>query len=234
VKPYLVTITGADDSTNIHHLIALSQRFSFVEWGILVSERQEGTPRFPSRGWIDRFVSVAKGFGPLNVSTHLCGKWVRELLKGELDWEDVPGIAAVGQRVQINTHAEAHESSTAMAANMRSLLGKKFIFQWDGVNGHNAMAAKALGVDAAVLFDTSGGAGVLPDSWPRALSGIPCGYAGGLGPDNVVEQIRAIEGNACRSDPFWIDMERRVRTEDDSALDMEAVESVLKQVAVMS
>lgn len=237
MKPYLVTITGADDSTNIHHLIALSQRYRFVEWGILVSEKQEATPRFPSRAWINKFDMVARDFGRVNVSTHLCGKWVRQLLKGELNWDHVPTVARLGQRVQINTHAEAHESATGMAENMLAVSGsasntKRFIFQWDGINGHNAMAAMSMGVNAAILFDASGGAGLLPEAWPRALSGIPCGYAGGLGPDNVVEQVNLI-AKASRGEQFWIDMERRVRTPDDSALDMAAVESVLKQVSEM-
>lgn len=48
-----VTITGADDSTDISQLVELSQEFPFVEWGILVSRRSEGGPRFPSREWID-------------------------------------------------------------------------------------------------------------------------------------------------------------------------------------
>jgi hypothetical protein len=42
-----VTITGADDSTSIDEMLALSRRFPFVEWGILVSKRHEGSYRFP-------------------------------------------------------------------------------------------------------------------------------------------------------------------------------------------
>jgi hypothetical protein len=57
------------------------------------------------------------------------------------------------------------------------------------------------------LFDTSGGAGVLPQEWPVPAKDFWCGYAGGLGPFNVIEQVRKIE-TVCAK-PFWIDMERR-------------------------
>jgi hypothetical protein len=103
--------------------------------------------------------------------------------------------------------------------------GKQFIFQWDGVNSHLTYAAAAYGFDVAALFDLSGGAGVLPSSWPQPTSAFWCGYAGGLGADNVTEQLAMIESICPR--PFWIDMERRVRTQDDSALDLDAVRSVL-------
>ena len=73
-----VTITGADDSTSIPELVNLSKEFPFVEWGILVSKRHEGEFRFPSRHWIERFSDVA-GRAKLNVSTHVCGVWVRQM-----------------------------------------------------------------------------------------------------------------------------------------------------------
>lgn len=223
-----VTITGADDTTDIGALEDLSREFPFVEWGILVSSRQEGSPRFPSRRWIAGFADAVRD-REINVSMHVCGRWVRQLLLGALDWNELPDVVSVCQRVQINTHAEVHQSKTSMMDNLRRLQGKQFIFQWDGVNDHLAMAALGWGIDAAALFDTSGGAGVLPTSWPAAVAGIPCGYAGGLGPDNVVAQVAAIE-TVCNV-PYWIDMERRVRVADDSSLDMTAVRSVLEQIA---
>lgn len=223
-----VTITGADDSVRIPDLVELSKEFPFVEWGILVSRRQEGSYRFPSREWIDQFSAVAS-VHKFNVSTHVCGLWVRQMFKGELDWRDLPGCLEVSQRVQINTHAEPHVSTTGL---LKSLLGEKFkefIFQWDGVNNHLTYAALAYGIKVAALFDTSGGAGILPDEWPTSAKEFWCGYAGGLGPLNVVEQVRKIEA-VCKK-PYWIDMERKVRSEDDSRLNMSAVRAVLKSTA---
>lgn len=222
---YRVTITGADDQTNIRDLIDLSDEYRFVEWGILVSKKQEGSVRFPSKSWMMQFAKAAAG-SELKVSTHLCGAWVRKLLLGKLDWSEVPEVVNVSRRVQINTHAEIHESSAEMIDNISQMYPREVIFQWDGVNNHFAYAMKGQGLQIEVLFDTSGGAGVVPKNWPQALGGFQCGYAGGLGPENVSEKIAEIR-KICGA-PFWIDMERRVRTEDDSRLDIEKVRKVLE------
>lgn len=223
-----VTITGADDSTDEMALVNLSRRFPFVEWGILVSKRQEGSYRFPSRAWIDRFTSLAH-LHKLHTSAHVCGVWVRKMFTGDLDWMDLPTIIQVCERVQINTHAEQHISTTGLLASLAQEREKEFIFQWDGVNNHLTYAAHAYGYKVSALFDTSGGAGILPKEWPAPAKQFWCGYAGGLGPQNVVQQIGRIR--AVCDKPFWIDMERRVRTQDDSALDLQAVTSVLEACA---
>jgi hypothetical protein len=218
-----VTITGADDSTSIPQLIDLSEEFPFVEWGILVSRRQEGSYRFPSREWMGRLTDVSDR---LQLSMHICGGWVRQIFVGELHWSDLPDLLHCCQRLQINTHAERHASTVALLSQLESQKDKQIIFQWDGVNDHLIYAALAHGLNVAALFDTSGGAGILPTEWPAQTTKFPCGYAGGLGPGNVVENIRKIE-SLC-SAPYWIDMERRVRTHDDSALNMDAVKEVLR------
>jgi hypothetical protein len=222
-----VTITGADDSTSIQALAELSAEFPFVEWGILVSAKHEGSFRFPGRDWIERFAAVAS-LRKLSVSTHVCGRWVREMFTGVLDWRDLPSCLDVCQRVQINTHAEAHISTTGLLKSLFDQKEKEFIFQWDGINNHLTYTALAYGSIVSALFDTSGGAGVLPDHWPIPAKEFWCGYAGGLGPKNVVSEVHRIQ-RVCKK-PFWIDMERQVRTEDDSALDLQAVRSVLQAV----
>lgn len=226
-----VTITGADDSTSIPELVDLSAEFPFVEWGVLVSKKQEGGYRFPSRHWAERFANVA-AVNRLNLSTHVCGRWVREMFTGELQWDELPVCIEASQRAQINTHAERHVSTMGLIDSLQKLESKEFIFQWDGVNSHLTYAALAYGCKVSALFDLSGGAGVLPSYWPKPVEAFWCGYAGGLGPFNVIEQVGIIEG-VCDK-PYWIDMERRVRTEDDSALDMQSVRKVLKAVGELS
>lgn len=222
-----VTITGADDSTSIPALVDLSLEFPFVEWGILVSKKQEDGYRFPSRHWIDRFSYVAP-INKMSVSTHVCGRWVRDMFIGALDWAALPSCIDICQRIQINTHAEEHVSTLGLFSSLKQK-DREFIFQWDGVNDHLTFAARAFGINASALFDTSGGAGILPSSWPSPAKDFWCGYAGGIGPDNVIDQVGKI--TAVCDKPYWIDMERRVRTDDDSALDMGKVRSVLVSVA---
>lgn len=224
-----VTITGADDSVHPDNLLALSRDFPFVEWGILVSMSRAGSPRYPSADWIRRLQAP-------RLSMHLCGRFVRALLLGEVMF---PLWLLDGfDRVQLNFHAEhlALDSELFRQA-LRSLGNRQFIFQVDG-NCGNAFFEKALmdaEIDAVPLFDVSGGAGVLPEHWPRSVYGrggfqsgsmLYHGYAGGLGPHNLVEQLPAIAAAAgCR---HWVDMETHVRSEDDQTFDVTKVALALR------
>jgi hypothetical protein len=125
-----VSITGADDSVDPEYLIDLSLEFPFVEWAILVSRSQESNYRFPSRTWCRRFAALAnaanltKGIS-INVATHVCGSWVRELLVGDLRWDDLPDVLDVSKRVQINTHSEMNPHNyRRFLANLRDLSDK--------------------------------------------------------------------------------------------------------------
>lgn len=228
-----VTITGADDTTDIKELVALSKQFPFVEWGILVSANHYGAghPRFPSREWCTELRNTWELARDMQLSTHVCGKWVRNLLVGELTWSDLPPVIQRSKRVQINTHGSALTSTLKMVENLLVFPHRQFIFQWDGVNDHLTHAMRAYGIDAVPLFDKSGGLGILPKSWPVGSRDFTCGYAGGLGPKNLIEQLMLIEPQTRWPQPFWIDMERNVRTADDQSLDMHKVRLVLEQTA---
>lgn len=237
-----VTITGADDNTNPADLIVLSRAYPFVEWGILVSKRQEGSPRFPSRQWCENYATaVAAVQPPVQTSTHICGVWVRQLLgdksAGAFSWTNIPDVEAVSQRIQINTHAQPHEFDAAIGAkNMRAeLLKPTFIFQIDGVNDHLLQHFAREGIACAGLYDRSGGSGTVPGFWPAPASEYQCGYAGGLGPETIADQLPLI-ATAAGDATVWVDMEYRVRSPKDvgpgvmatdDVLDLEKVRQVL-------
>jgi hypothetical protein len=49
---------------------------------------------------------------------------------------------------------------------------------------------------------------------PPPLRGLHCGYAGGLGSDDLGEQLERI-GEVAGEAEFWVDMESRVRIPGD-------------------
>ena len=50
-----VTLTGADESVEPMDLALLSDKYTFVEWGILFSQTRQGIePRYPSYEWIEK------------------------------------------------------------------------------------------------------------------------------------------------------------------------------------
>jgi hypothetical protein len=231
-----VTITGADESVRPEDLVRLSERYPFVEWGILVSRSRAGTSRYPSVTWLMDLQAASRGAAPMALSLHICGHWVRHLLQGV---NELPSwMPKAFERVQLNFHAERTPcSSQAFVGALGSLgLRRQFIFQVDGVMGNRhleGLPREVAGkkIDAVPLFDRSGGAGLLPSSWPAPAehSGY-VGYAGGLGPENLEEQIENIARAAGRT-RFWIDMETRVRSADDRLFDLEKVERSLKTAA---
>jgi hypothetical protein len=88
---------------------------------------------------------------------------------------------------------------------------EQIIIQYDDVNNKLLEIALKHGINAAPLFDLSHGAGVLPKSWPKPVA-LYCGYAGGLSPENLEEQIQKIK-KAARGRRYWIDAETKLRTE---------------------
>lgn len=231
----LITITGADDHTDINEMVDLSAQWPQLEWGILVASGHGGDPRWPSHSWQEKLIQMAPP--SMHISMHICGRWVRELLVGKWNVNSVNAPVSVrASRAQINTHAEPHVS-TAGLLELLSTYSYQWIFQLDDVNNHLLAASEYLGLNVAGLFDASHGAGVSPDKWPSPsespwLYGSYTGYAGGLGPDNVAMELLRIKAIA-REKSFWIDMERNVRTDDDSRLDMDKVRRVLQIISIV-
>jgi hypothetical protein len=237
-----VTVTGADDGTDPEDLFRLSVKYPFVEWGILLSKSQEGNSRFPSLRWIEHlkwlidgkphwFETEGKKTKPA-LSGHLCGSWVRELCAGRLTFlADRPTICAMFERVQLNFHANTHsvhkDEFTRALKSWKTV--NQYIFQFDNTNNWILATANAENINVAPLFDTSGGAGIYPGSWPLGF-GASCGYAGGLHPDKITEQLPRIRAAAehCK---IWIDIETHVRSNDDKLFDLDKVEKFLAAVA---
>ena len=221
-----VTITGADNSISPLDLVRITRQFPFVEWGILVSKNSVGNYRFPSFGWINELINLKKLY-ELPLSLHLSGMYVRDMVDGKPTViNDLPKIWRAFDRVQINTHAQNHNTGELMMPILNCFPEKEFIFQFDNVNGQLLENAINSGVNCSALFDLSHGTGVLPEKWPKPLKG-KCGYAGGLGPDNIQQQIHTIE-SIVGEKQVWIDMETKVRSENDSLFDLNKVVKCLE------
>lgn len=228
-----VTVTGADDSVAPGQLLELSRRFPFVEWGILVSKNSMGSPRFPSSSWLQM---MAADFArkDAQLSLHLCGTWLRNLLLGVVP--PLTPIAPVFQRMQLNFHGERQNIGTGFEEALAAMGIPEIIFQIDGNMGQEIIAhVEGNGrqtFKCVPLFDLSHGAGVLPADWPKPFDFDTFhGYAGGLGPDNLEEQIQKI-GEAAGDAPFWIDMETKVRSGVGGGyFDLEKVERCLEIAA---
>ncbi|MCX6217684.1 hypothetical protein [Spirosoma sp.] len=228
-----VTITGADDSIQPAELLALTREFPFVEWGILLSRSSMGNNRFPSTMWLLTLAryqkSLAQTGQQLTLSGHLCGRWVKDILVGKHEFVDAltPEVWDIFSRIQINTHAEFHSATAVGIGMLNRLRDKEFIFQYDNVNTILLELARNASVNHSALFDLSHGVGKLPSQWPDLIQNLSCGYAGGLSPENLREQIYRIEEKAGDT-PIWIDMETHVRSNNDKQFDLGKVRACLE------
>lgn len=221
MKIKTVTITGADDSIDAHELYHIWKDYPFVEWGILFSTKWASYPRFPSKIWLWKFRDVQAACVP--TCQHLCGQYARTFLSGtpiKGPWFDD------FCRLQLNFHAtRLHIGWDRLIENSFSW-DKPIIMQMDGVN--EAVYEQLLKHYPAVfpLFDLSGGTGVVPEEWPKMVAPY-CGYAGGLGPSNLADELSRIE-QAVGDAEIWIDMETHVRSDDNRLFDLDKVKVCLE------
>lgn len=206
IKPRFITFTGLDTRTSLIRAAELSERYP-VEWGVLFSESKQGNdPRYPDRDSLE----LLKNFSnDLILSAHICGKYSRRIMDGDLLIDlDLSAFT----RTQVNTTSPDYDQ-IADFADYHELVG---ITQFRTLEVPEDP-------DIYFLYDCSGGRGERPDKWPVGLTDNFLGYAGGIGPDNVLDVISEIDAQE-----YWIDMESKVRT--DNWLDLDKCEAVLKQV----
>lgn len=223
-----VTLTGVDDKTDLHQLISLSVKYPLVEWGILYSPKQQGLGgRYPSVDKLQHILSTIPS--DVKIALHLCGSSVPGLFSGdELVVDLVNTVAKRCGRVQLNfTHNSGKVDIKDISNLLYNLPDLTVITQhnlandsvWKNLLGHK---------NFNVLFDSSGGRGIERNIWPAPLPVPCCGYAGGLGPDNLARQLPVIT-DAAAQEPFWIDMEGKLRDKDD-LFDLTKAEECLKLV----
>jgi hypothetical protein len=227
VKLTRVTITGADDQVDPKALRDLSEEFPFVEWGILRSRKLNEfiggawyttcAPRYPSPRWRDRL--CAAGGKSLQTASHLCGELSRLAMAGEDGWIHYDALSY--QRVQLNGFSK-YRLPMLRCAELHP--NREWILQTAHIESEiHALELEKLHPNVTHLLDASGGRGEVAIWAERPEKRL--GYAGGIGPDNVVQQIEHLLSYTTEQD-FWIDMESGVRTDD--RFDLDKVHRVLE------
>lgn len=208
-QPDFITFTGLDNQTSIVELFEISRLYP-VEWGVLFSPKRSGKdPRYPE-------IEIGMTFlnSPLVTAAHVCGGHADKIMGRQ-----PVQLFGAARRVQIN-----HPNPDVEAAR-----------DWSRSTGYRIIlqSRDELGFPAPThhlewLFDRSGGGGLQPESWPaypERQGQRMVGYAGGIGPNNVIATIEAISA----SGPYWIDMESGVRDENDH-FDLAKVRAVCEAV----
>lgn len=223
------TFTGVDEKSSLEQISNLSQAYPFVEWGVLLSTSENsplGKNRYPSIDWLNenlpKLKNIADTYGS-SIALHVCGKETKELLaqtENSIALKLLPFV----NRIQINFFYK--EPQIEQLENLcKNFPHITFITQHNNKNFD--LYKKVFSTNHQVLFDQSGGKGIETKEWESPLENKICGYAGGLGPNNISEQFVSIQNITDR--PFWIDMEGKIRTHD--LLDLELCRKVLLEVS---
>jgi hypothetical protein len=236
-----VTITGADDGIKLEDLIPLSHKYPFVEWAILFSTKRQGTPRYPSGEWLRHFHGTMNWIWHdphptvLRCAAHACGDVARMLMSsGGWYGDPVPcgnwmqTWSHAFRRVQINGFCLA-DVGDRFETMVDAWQHTEFILQApSSLHLMQAAVMRRKHPNVSALYDPSGGRGQAQEGWPTPVKDMRVGYAGGIGPDNVLKVIEAID-RLDADGTYWIDMESGVRT--DERFDLGKVEAVLSYAA---
>lgn len=233
MKIFKCTFTGVDTEVSKKDIELISNDYKYVEWGYLYSPVRAGTPgRYMSSYRIEDHLKTL----PQNVNTalHICGKGVTDFILLEKGYHEnlIELIKEREGRVQINFNFSRDTLDLYLLANrIKSYSSIVFIIQENKSNSGVIDSLLRLGAtNVSALFDSSGGRGI-PGKW-RAPFGIPCGYAGGLGPDNIGKELIAIN-KVVGDQPIWIDMESNIRQagyNNTDFMNLECCEQVLKTI----
>lgn len=243
-----MTVTGADDSVSPVELAAISKDFPFVEWGILFSQKRQGTlPKYPTARWLQALDALADANPAMRLSAHLCGQYVRDIF--EKDIGDVFRHYTMRgngfwhySRLQLNGFSDYFKDKGArIPKSFQSLSGTS-----EGVsvicqvaNEHAHLRAGALETvfgNVAALYDTSGGEGIPMPGFdclvPPPTATIHVGYAGGLKVGTVAKAAADCKQQwADRDNHFWLDIETGVRSDGGKTFDLKKAVTVLEEVA---
>jgi hypothetical protein len=222
---------GVDDSVAPELLKIISEKYDWVEWGVLFRTDLEGTARYPSPQWVEKLVSLCtisqdKSTVSLKLAGHLCGNRCQEVLDGHSAF--VAQLFEWGfRRVQINATAAnsvvvdaglTEQYVNNIISCMNSAPKMEFIIQCNEETRslYERLIARPQ-PNMSLLYDASCGMGVKVSSFPSPMlyPTIPCGYAGGIGPDCIADILTGVKDvvTACpEATTVWVDMESSLRT----------------------
>ena len=209
-----VTFAGLDDTADLEKLKEIRSLYFTVEWGIrLAVEREGGDAGLPDIGWICRLAPE------LNLSAELQGKYASDFLQGD----DVELMAHYSEcwpqfrRIQIDSPSvRAEVDLPGLARLMEKNAEKQLVYRVRDQNLEVVDALVAQGISCSTLFDQSEVQELAQKKWPKGIKRFAaCGYAGGLGPDNIYKQLSPILNAAQSAERWWVEIDSSLRTKED-------------------
>lgn len=218
MKVTRVGCTGFDDTHKFEEVAQFAASSDLVEVGIPVSREKQGRATYPTFKWIQDYLKfVSKNHQDLRHALHVNGDICRDFLNGKLSPELKKLISITYQasetpvvgRIQMSLDDKPDLEALAKLVEKLSMFRISFPY-----NSHTAsMLTKAADLFMFdILVDSSAGKGLLPDSWPPII--FPDrfqGYAGGLTPENIKDNLNNISLIVPSDTAIGIDVETGIK-----------------------
>ena len=237
MKLTTITLSGANEFTDIRALLSLCEKYSLAELGIQVSGEKAafGMARY---WWIWALALYVTPFTKL--ALHVNKDWVEAFCAGKipkeldtfLSWRHDNG-EPIFSRVQLNFKiGREKDFNVLVLRNMiRKYSAQRFILSYNDCNKEVIHYLYQEGLEFDCLYDSSFGAGILPEKrLPLIYPDVCQGYAGGLSPQNVLIELNKINKVLAEGEMFYIDAQKGLE-DDDGHLSLEKCNLFLKRAS---
>ena len=199
MKLKFITCSGCNETTSIPELLNLLSEFPRAEIGVQVSNKKAsyGSSRYD---WIcSLWCLVLHRRVTINAALHVNLQWVEDFGQGivapeleEFLFFDNNDGTPFFQRVQLNFKIgrEKTPDIDKLEQAIRRFPRHRFILSYNQSNKRLIQELYVRNVKFDCLFDESFGAGIVPATRDEpAFIDVLQGYAGGITPDNVVQEL---------------------------------------------
>lgn len=237
MKLKCITISGANEHTDIKELVTLVERYYHyeginIELGIQVSPTKASfdSDRYK---WLMKLHEQALGFCYVHLALHINPGWVEQVCAGFIPLELIEFMNLFGyhhdggvilERIQLNFLIGREEAPDM--EKLRRVIGHyhyhkfKFILPYNEPNKQfiDDFYFRYFGKDGCyfdLLYDESHGEGQSVKQWrPQVYSDVVQGYSGGLSPENISSELTKIALLNVGDTPVWIDAEGKLKGDD--------------------
>lgn len=232
-----ITASDPREDTSIEDIIKLLNTSKLAELGIQAhpSAMSAGYPRYI---WFNNLLDVLKrAKQKYNIALHINYRWCDSMCGGVIPVEIKHLLSQTHmetqkpliQRVQLNIGDDTYKFKADAVAKIISENKKhEFIFPYNKATKRTIDKLEKTSAKFNLLFDGSYGAGISPKSWQKpAKQDIQFGYAGGISPENVSDNLTKISQILPEDYKTWIDAEGRLRNPNTCTFDVNYAQNYL-------
>ncbi len=214
-----IVCSGINENNDINDALAFLKYYKNVEFGVQCSPKKAGyqTARFD---WLKEFLFKANAQKiEHKIALHLNEGFVVSFCDGRVP-DEISELLDTGKavgRLQLNfkitreVFASGHvPDMNTLQKTIKTVAPHRIILSASQPNLSFICKAHHLGVHFDALYDDSFGEGIMPDMRkPPLFADVFQGYAGGLSPENVAQELIKIQNVA--TGPVFIDAEGKLK-----------------------